>query len=110
MQPFEQLIINIFAQMPFVALLYYLFSNERTERIRATQSQVDALTKTLEKNDQRHAQVIAVIHEQHKVAYDRACTLYERFLDQASDQVKQERRRRDKTDIGDTHPKIIPGL
>jgi hypothetical protein len=104
----EQLLVNILAQMPMVFLLYYLFSNERSERIKATQSQVDALTKTLEKNDQRHAQTLTIMQEQHKMSYDRACSLYERFLDQASEQVKAERRRRDKTDIGEhaTQPKI----
>jgi len=95
--------------MPFVLLLYYLFSNERTERIKATQAQVDALTKTLEKNDQRHAHILTVMQEQHKQAYDRACTLYERFLDQSTEQIKAERRRRDKTDLTGEHstqPKI----
>lgn len=89
----EQLLSSVLVQMPFVALMYYLFSNERSERIKATQAQVDALTKTLEKNDQRHAQVIAVISEQHRQSYERACSLYERFLDQTNDALKVERNR-----------------
>jgi ABC-type anion transport system duplicated permease subunit len=108
MESIEQLLVNIGAQMPFVVLLYYLFTNERAERIKATQAQVDALTKTLEKNDQRHSQTLTIMQEQHKMSYDRACSLYERFLDQTTEQIKAERRRRDKTDIGEhaTQPKI----
>jgi DNA-binding transcriptional regulator GbsR (MarR family) len=90
----EQLIVNIFAQMPFVALIYYMYRGERDERLNAQKNLIESLRTTIQKNEERHIS-----------AYERACSLYERALDQAAEQVKLERRRRNaSTDLTGEHP------
>lgn len=97
----EQLLVNIFAQMPFVLLIYYLYRNERDERVKAQAEQTKHLLETISKNEERH-----------KYAYESAVKLYQNHLDLTVDQLKSERRLRGeravKTDIGDhpTQPKV----
>jgi hypothetical protein len=98
----EQLLVNIFAQMPFVLLIYYLYRNERDERVKAQAEQMQHLLDTISKNEERY-----------KYSYDIAVKLYERHLDATVDQLKMERRARAggsavKTDLGDhpTTPKL----